>query len=121
MHFLGIRLRIRRGKFRLPDLILLLSKDDPRHQNRFWNGADLVLEVVSEENPERDLVDKRRDYAEGRIPEDWIVNPLTQTIKVLVLHGDAYQEAGVFKRGESAASTLLEGFSVPVTATFDAD
>ncbi|HEY2147944.1 MAG TPA: Uma2 family endonuclease, partial [Pirellulales bacterium] len=79
VHFIGIRLRIRRGKFRLPDLMLLVARDDPRHQNRFWEGADLVLEVVSEENPERDLVDKRADYAERRIPEYWIVNPLTQT------------------------------------------
>ena len=43
------------------------------------------LEVVSEEKPERDLVEKRGDYAEGRIPEYWIVNPLTETITILQL------------------------------------
>ena len=119
--FAPLRLRIRPGKFREPDLLLVLSKSDPRAKDQFWEGADLVLEIVSEDKPERDLIDKRADYAEGRIPEYWIVNPLTQTITVLVLRGDAYQEAGVFKRGESAASTLLGGFSVPVAATFDAD
>ena len=37
---------------------------------------------------ERDLVDKRGDYAEGRVPEYWIVNPQTETITVLRLpHG----------------------------------
>ena len=115
-----MRLQIRPGKFREPDLLLLLSAADPRRQNRFWLGADIALEVVSEEKPERDLVDKRGDYAEGRVPEYWIVNPQTETITVLRLRGDAYEEAGTYRRGESAASTLLAGFSVAVAAVFDA-
>lgn len=121
VHFAPLRLRIRPGKFREPDLLLLLSAADPRRQNRFWLGADLALEVVSEEKPERDLVDKRGDYAEARVPEYWIVNPQTETIAVLRLRGDAYEEAGIYRRGQSAASTLLPGFSVAVAAVFDAD
>jgi hypothetical protein len=31
--------------------------------------------VVSADKPERDLVEKRGDYAEAGIPEYWIVNP----------------------------------------------
>ena len=121
VRFSPLRLQIRPGKFREPDLLLLLSAADPRRQNRFWLGADLALEVVSEEKPQRDLVDKRGDYAEGRVPEYWIVNPQTETITVLQLQGDVYQEAGTYRRGESAASTLLAGFSVAVAAVFDAD
>ncbi len=121
VHFAPLRLRIRPGKFREPDLLLLLSATDPRRQNRFWLGADLALEVVGEEKPERDLVEKRGDYAEGRVPEYWIVNPQTETITVLRLHGYAYEEAGIYRRGELAASALLEGFSVGVAAVFDAD
>ena len=101
--------------------MLLLSAADSRRQNRFWLGADLALEVVSEEKPERDLIDKRGDYAEGGVPEYWIVNPQTDTITVLRLHGDVYEEAGTYRRGESAASVFLAGFSVAVAAVFDAD
>jgi Uma2 family endonuclease len=121
VRFSPLRLRIRPGKYREPDLLLLVSAGDKRWQNRFWLGADLALEVVSEDKPERDLVEKRGDYAEGRVPEYWIVNPQTETITVLRLSGEAYEEAGVYRRGESAASVLLEGFSVPVSAVFDAD
>ncbi len=121
VRFSPLRLQIRPGKFREPDLLLLLSAADPRRQNRFWLGADLALEVVSEEKPERDLVDKRGDYAEGRVSEYWIVNPQTETITVLGLRGDVYEEAGIYRRGESAASILLAGFSVAVAAVFDAD
>ena len=83
VRFAPLRLQIRPGKFREPDLLLLLSNSDTRRQNRFWLGADLALEVVSPDKPERDLVEKRGDYAEGRVPEYWIVNPLTETITVL--------------------------------------
>ncbi len=121
VQFAPLRLQIRTGKFREPDLLLLRSAADPRRQNRFWLGADLALEVVSEEKPERDLVEKRGDYAEGRVPEYWIVNPQNETITVLSLSGDSYSEAGTYPRGETALSVLLPGFSVAVAAVFDAD
>lgn len=121
LYFAPLRLRIRAGKFREPDLLLLLSAADPRGQNRFWLGADLALEVVSEDKPERDLVEKRGDHAEGRIPEYWIVNPQTETNTVLRLREETYEEAGTYRRGESAASTLLEGFSVAVGGVLDAN
>src|SRR5262249_54830239 len=103
------------------DLLLLLAAADPRRQNRFWTGADLALEVVSPDKPERDLVEKRGDYAEGRVPEYWIVNPQTETITVLRLDGGSYLEAGLYRRGQSPASTVLSGFPVDVAAVFDAD
>ena len=80
----------------------------------------MALEVVSADKPERDLVEKRGDYAEAGIPEYWIVNPLDETVTVLTLDGDAYSESGVFRRGESATSALLEGFAVRVDEVFDA-
>jgi len=120
VHFAPVRLRIRPGKFREPDLLLLMSASDPRRQNRFWLGADLALEVVSEDKPERDLVEKRNDYAEAQVPEYWIVNPQTETIIVLRLGGAAYTEVGTFRRGESTASALLADFAVDVSAVFDA-
>src|SRR5207249_2701006 len=92
VQFAPLRLRVRPGKFREPDLLLLLSASDPRRQDRFWLGADLALEVVSEEKPERDLVDN----AEAHVPEYWIVNPQTENITVLRLRGDAYEEAGTY-------------------------
>src|SRR6266566_2076925 len=85
VRFAPLRLRIRPGKVREPDLLMLLSATDPRRHNKLWEGADLVLEIVSEDKPERDLIDKRGDYAEAHIPEYWIINPLNETITVLRL------------------------------------
>ena len=76
---------------------------------------------MSEDKPERDLVEKRGDYAERGVPEYWIVNPQSETVTVLRLPGDLDEEAGNYPRGELAVSELLAGFSVAVTAIFDAD
>ena len=118
--FAALRMRIREGKFREPDLLLLRNRSDSRCQDRYWLGADLVAEIVSPDDPGRDLIEKRADYAEAGIPEYWIVDPRGETITVLVLDGDAYVEHGVYSTGESAASSLLDGFAADVTAVFDA-
>lgn len=115
-----LRLEVRPGKFREPDLLLVVDKDDPRAQDEFWLGADLVLEIVSPDKPKRDTEEKRLDYAEASIPEYWIVNPMDETITVLTLMGDVYRPQGVFRRGARAASKLLDGFSVRVDEVFDA-
>jgi len=119
--FAPLRLRIRPRKYREPDILLLQAASDPRRQNRFWTGADVAMEIVSADKPERDLVHKRTDYAEGGIQEYWIVNPVDESITILTLQGAAYVEAGRFRRGQTAASVLLSGFAVEVASVFDAD
>src|SRR5207248_4484441 len=120
LRFAPLRLRLRERTYREPDLLLLLDGDDPRRENRYWLGADLVLEVVSPDKPERDLVEKRREYAEAGVPEYWIVNPLDETIGVLILRDGAYVERGSFARGMRATSALFPDVSVEVDAVFDA-
>jgi Uma2 family endonuclease len=119
--FAPLRLRIRERKFREPDMLLVRHADDPRRQNRFWLGADLVVEIVSPDKPERDLVEKRNDYAEAHIPEYWIVDPRDETITILRLEQDTYVEHGLFRRGSQASSVLLDGLTVQVDAVFDAE
>ena len=114
-----LRLQIRAGKFREPDLMVIVDKNDPRVQDAYWLGADMVVEIVSPDDPERDTIVKRSDYAEARIPEYWIVNPLDETITVLRLEEQGYVEHGLFKRGDKATSFLLTGLSVDVSAVFD--
>jgi Uma2 family endonuclease len=115
-----LRVRVAPGRFREPDLVLLLDVNDPRNQNAFWLGADLVVEIISPDYVERDTVIKRTDYAEASIPEYWIVNPEEATITVLRLEDGVYVDHGVFGRGETATSALLPGFSVSVNAVCDA-
>ena len=113
-------LRIRDGKFREPDIILVLKAGDPRCRDDYWVGADLVMEVVNPDDPYRDLVEKRIDYAEAGIPEYWIVNPIDDTVTVLVLGDGAYREHAVFRPGAHADSPSLPQFLISVSEMFEA-
>ncbi len=115
----GLRVRLREGKFREPDVIALRDRADPRFEDRYWLGADLVVEVVSPDDPARDLAVKRADYAEAGIPEYWIVDPRDETITVLALDGGAYVARGMFGRGETARSAVFDGFAADASAVFD--
>lgn len=120
LFFPPTRVRVRQGKYREPDIVLVLSGRPERFSKEFITEPDLVVEVVSEDDPARDLKTKRLEYAEAGIPEYWIVNPLDQTITVLVLEGNAYIVHGEFSIGQTATSRLLPGFSVDVAGALSA-
>src|SRR5690349_17310189 len=45
VYFAPLRIQVRPGALREPDLLLVLDKSDPRAQDAFWLGADLVVEI----------------------------------------------------------------------------
>lgn len=118
--FAALPLQLRPGKYREPDVLLLLDRNDSRFQDSFWLGADLVMEVVSPDDPKRDTQTKRGEYAEAGIREYWIVNPLEETITVLTLQGTTYIEHGVFRRGQHVTSVLLADLNLRAGDVFDA-
>lgn len=121
VRFAPLRVQITPGRYREPDLLLVRDKNDPRRQNAFWYGADLVMEIVSPDNPERDTLKKRLDYALAGIPEYWIIDPEQETITVLWLDAAEYVEHGIFRRSEQADSVILGGFVVLVDDVLDAE
>jgi Uma2 family endonuclease len=108
------------GKFREPDVVFKLRKSRHRARAKFWEGADLVIEVVSDDPKarRRDLISKRGEYAKAGISEYWIVDQPRRQILVLCLQGEKYVVHGNFKPGQQARSRLLRGFEVDVTAAF---
>jgi len=118
----GIRLRIRPRKVRLPDIIFLHKDHFHARHNRVWDGADLVMEVVSDDAKDhaRDYQIKLADYAQAKIPEYWIVDPERQLVIVHRLEGDAYTVSGQSARGQQAASNVLNGFVIDVGELFAA-
>jgi len=113
-----MRIELWPGKFREPDILFMHKEHNDRRSDRFWRGADLVMEVVSPDDPRRDLETKRREYAQAGIPEYWIVDPVQRSVTVLTLDGQTYALHGEFAQSEFATSVLLEGFSVDVQALF---
>jgi Uma2 family endonuclease len=118
----GIRLRIRPRKIRLPDIIFLHKDHFHARHNRVWDGADLVMEIVSDDpkDRQRDYETKLADYAEAKIAEYWIVDFDRRLVIVHRLDGDRYAVHGKFSPTQHATSALLNGFSVDVAALFAA-
>jgi Uma2 family endonuclease len=108
-------------KNREPDVVFMFEHNSHRCFETYWEGADLVMEVVSPDDPKRDLVTKKAEYAKAGIPEYWLVNPMTETITIYTLGKDAesYREAGVYGKGQTAISVLLEGFTIEVSKVFE--
>ncbi|RMF37366.1 MAG: Uma2 family endonuclease, partial [Chloroflexi bacterium] len=102
------------GKYRAPDIAVMLAEHAHRRHERYWEAPDLVVEVVSPENRRHDLETKRREYAQAGIPEYWIVDPEAKQITVLTLKGEQYVVHGGFGPGSVARSVVLPGFEVAV-------
>lgn len=111
--FAPLRVRLWDGKFREPDIMYMREANKDRITD-YWEGADLVMEVVSPAKPEHDWQTKRQEYAKAGIPEYWIVDLIEQKIVVLTLTRKKYQVFGEFTAGATAASKLLPGFCVSV-------
>ncbi len=114
-----LRVRLSPNIMREPDLVFLLAEHAERAHEPYFEGADLVVEVVSPLTTHHDLVTKYREYAQAGIPEYWIVNPQTETVTVFWLVEGVYHEHGLFGRGQVATSRLLEGLAVAVDDVFD--
>lgn len=119
VYYAPLPVLLNEGMYREPDVIFQkvrrLSEDD-----RYLLGADLVMEIVSEgeKDRHRDFVTKRKEYAEGNIPEYWIIDPMERKVHVLRLADGRYEVHGEFVPGQTAESVVLPGFTVDVSRLF---
>jgi len=102
------------GKFREPDVFVLLPEHIHRSGEAYCEQPDLVVEIVSPNHRAHDWEVKRREYAQAGIQEYWIVNPQAKTVTVLTLAGASYRVHGEYSNGMTAESALLTGFQVNV-------
>ena len=114
---------------REPDVAVLRDHRDPRRRGPYeWGGADLVIEVISPDDPDRDLVSKRAEYEAADVGEYWIVdprpatarNPAGRTVRVLTRDPAGDWSEATFAEGDAAAGAALPGFAVAVTDCLNA-
>lgn len=110
------------GKLREPDVLFMRREHAARRHGSYWLGADLVMEVMSPNDPRRDKETKRREYAQAGIPEYWLADSAEKTVTVFALpeNADYYVVHGVWSAGGRAESASLPGFSVAVDELFAA-
>jgi Uma2 family endonuclease len=99
------RMRVRTGKYRIPD-VAVLDRANPKEQ--VVTLAPLaVFEVLSPEDTVQDLYEKLDDYAAMGIAHAWVLDPKTGTFK-------RYKENGLIP--ESQFSFPERGISFAFTA-----
>ena len=102
-----------------PDVLFVKKERLSIVTKTYIEGApDLVVEVLSPSNWTYDRQEKYEVYRAAGVSEYWIVDYRAKTIEVFNLEKGAYILSGKFASGQSASSTALEGFSIPVDEVF---
>ena len=101
-----------------PDLIYV-SKQREHIRQRWIHGApDLLIEVLSRHNAERDLVVKRELYARNEVPAYWIVDPTECSIQLLRFQDGAYEPEAYFHGEADLTTPSFPGLRVPLATIF---
>ncbi|GEM_PF-156663 len=109
---------MRQSKFprrrREPDLMVLLNEHLDRLKNtQVDEGADICIEIVSDESSERDYQDKFKEYEANGIAEYWVIDPLQAEAQFHRLGEDGVYHLQTV--GEAGYQTpLLPDLSVPL-------
>ncbi|HET6381839.1 MAG TPA: Uma2 family endonuclease [Armatimonadota bacterium] len=79
------------------------------------HAPDLVIEIVSPDDPKRDYVVKRAEYARVGIPNYWIVDPAAQRVEVLTLGANGeYLVERELGPDDVLTSSLFPGLEIPL-------
>lgn len=102
-----------------PDLVVVKMARKSIITRRGIDGVpDLVVEVVSPNNPAQDLVLKRHVYERFKVPEYWIVDPDERSVLVLALEGKSYVEAVSLRVKGVVRSPLFRSLKVSLDDLF---
>lgn len=113
---------------RFPDVVILRQEHLALTQRRLTITLDmppplLIAEVISpgKANRDRDLIQKRAQYAALGVPEYWLLDPDTNTVTVLMLATEGYRKVGTFSGSGRIHSPQLPGLALTVEQLFETD
>lgn len=101
-----------------PDIVFIAQERLGIITREINGPVDLAVEVISLGKRNRDRIEKRDLYEQYGVKEYWIIDPEAQTVEVLFLENGRYRLSMRCTTGQSAASVLLPGFEIAVTALF---
>jgi Uma2 family endonuclease len=102
-----------------PDIFFIASNRLGIIKENYIQGApDLVIEILSPNNPERDRELKRKLYARHGVREYWIVDPDAKSIEVLVRREGSFETVQTFVADDWLTSPLLQTFRLSLTVVF---
>lgn len=85
---------------------------------RVVGAPDLVVEVLSEGNTQKEMNYKKFVYETAGVGEYWFINPEKQTLTQYENIGQEFLRLQVLNAGDTLRSTTVEGFSLLVGEVF---
>ena len=102
-----------------PDILFVSNERASIITDLNIQGApDLVIEILSPSTARRDGTQKRDLYARYGVPEYWQADTDAESVLVLTLQDGEYRVSGVYTKGQTLTSPLLEGFRLNVDDIF---
>ena len=101
-----------------PDIVIILNqRQDIVGYRRVEAPPDIIVEILSTDRT-RDLVRKRRIYAEAGVREYWPIDPRNDTVTQLELQNGEYVTRAVLSADDTLTTPLLPGLSIPLADIF---
>lgn len=82
-------------------------------------APDIVVEILSPSDSVTELSNKYDIYLEAGVKEYWVVSPQNKTFLMYTLQDGKYMPSRLMVAGHTATSTVLNGFSLDLTALFN--
>ena len=117
--FAPTKIKLWEGKIREPDVFFVSHENYAKRTKQWFEAINLAIEIISPDDPSRDLRDKRLEYEQAGIAEYWNVDPRTSEVTVLTLADKRYEHHGTFGTEDVATSILLPDFHVQVNKLFE--
>jgi len=102
-----------------PDVLFVSTAHLHRIDRHLEGPPDLAVEFLAPSNPENDLDRKMKLYLESGVPQYWIGNLETRTIRVLENAGDHWIEIGTFAPGSVIRPAGMPGVIVEVSEVYE--
>ena len=100
-----------------PDICVIcdLSKVDSKGCT---GPPDIVVEIISPGNKQKELRNKYDVYEESGVAEYWIISQQDETFLKYILVEGHYQASKLMTTGDVITSAILPGFELPLDTVF---
>ncbi len=101
-----------------PDICVIC--DETKLDDRGCCGApDLVVEILSPGNSQKEVRLKFDIYEEAGVKEYWLIHPVEQTVIAYTLHENAFGGGKMYAPGDILYSTSIQGLSIDMNEIFE--
>ncbi len=102
-----------------PDILFISNDREKLVDEQNLKGApDLAIEIISSTSTYRDVVKKKKLYAQFGVKEYWIVYPEEEIIEVNALKNSSFEPYKTFEEKDTLTSPLLKKLEIGLNKIF---